>query len=1591
MSGNSFVGYGLALVVGIVAGVLAPGVGFSLFYALAAFSVTASLLVRPPVPTNGSRPTDFGNSGRQANTRDAAAAQLNLNASSESLAIPVVFGTCRLNGNHIGYSQSSFRSVAITERHERSPQAVAYRMAQEAFELSPSLVDHEIDRAARKNGGSSGGKGGGGKGGSGGTPPPSQSYSNSDKINAYTAVLLEKDESGRSKLPKEFDEFTVGFKYYLSFDIGICMGEISALHAVLSYPGETVALSRYQDPYITADDEAFTLAAPQQGGLMRFYRGTGTQTRNVADPNGKPHNNHRGVAFASFEDYNIGQQPAPESYTFEVERIPVCLDENEDPIADFELRAGDDTTPVAVTALVWFENEITVTAAGHGLAVGDVAFLDDFTPDAYDGVYTVTEVAGDTWKAQLIVEPEAATVFGKMQGPPVDLTPEPVISATWDDGVATIEVADHETGAGRLVELTLFDGVGWNGSWEVLTTDGDELTLAMPLDPGDATTLGEYRAYPAASDITGASWEAGVATFQASNTLQDADVVLVYDMEPASWNGRYIVLTSDTGSFDVTLNSPPVPAETFGTAQGPPIAAQRDIGSAEWEGGIVTFDMAGSGDHGYRVGNTIIVAGCTPAGYNGTYEVTFYDGDQWSAALATDPGPLTVEGTGEKQQGPLAITAAAWDAGLVTFTVPRHYFQETDSVTVAGMEPDGYNGVYTVTDIDGDQWSAVLVADPGAVSDMGTSRLRPDAGYGDANPAAVLYELFTNRLWGRGLSPAQIDIPSFVLASQYFYAQGIGMSFTIESQGGLSDAVETIRAHANLAIMWVGDKLYCQALNDRSSAYTPRIIVTRDSVIDPEFSRPAWPATFNEVRASFLNRENNFQSELVTVQDDANFQTVGMVNSTQVDLPAVSNREVASLIAQRLLSEQSYPQATLTFRMARYHSSLYPSSFVEFRWPDWAPDGETVTTYWRVAEIEDNDQSNDGIKVTLVEDAYTTPIVGIAESFEAPVPAFEGMTRNRDEDLYLAHDPRVEADLTGMAFMFAELGIKLTDGERIFGVMAQRRNGYTNAVAFYWRPAGSGDYTLLGLIRPWGQAAVLQDALSATGSPMTRLESFEIQLRNASERAKVLEMCSYLPTDSDGFERLTGAEKNWLIVGNEFIQIGQAEAGDGDNRVLITAFIRGMFGSERVDHDAGTPCFFVHDYIPYQHSLRWEQIPVDTAIDIRAIPQDRAGNLGEPYNLTWELTGLSRQALRLENVSATVDGATWTIVYRPRFHNRGSEIFPDLQESLNALTGEIPEGYEFRVMPRNAVGGDLLEEPVLVDVTFTPDDPEGLDPATGMGTFDYDPPADSVALILYQTFNGVLGLPYRIRVVGTDPELETGGGYGDPPAAAPVLRVAIDASTLTNTTQAGTENWIDQDTTDSQANDVLLDWDYTPLQGTEPVLAGGKLTGPIGGFFGSLDHDFTPVGEISFELIIDCLIQSAVWVNPTFRTATVFLVGLDTTPGGVSGYIEVLLYESTTTTAGIQFIVNEFGGAGALVTAAVNLPLDVRQEIGFRIVNIGVSSFDIQTVIDATVLATQTIAWALGPISLLRFRMGAAAGPDFNPVIELHGYTLNSL
>ena len=119
----------------------------------------------------------------------------------------------------------------------------------------------------------------------------------------------------------------VGYDYFLTWELYICMGPVDRIGQVWSVPGE-VPMIDAPDPWtgFVSNELELTFAGESEGGIVRVYDGAGDQTRNATgDPYASKGMNNRNVCWALMgptTGFLMGRQPTPHTYQFEVERIP---------------------------------------------------------------------------------------------------------------------------------------------------------------------------------------------------------------------------------------------------------------------------------------------------------------------------------------------------------------------------------------------------------------------------------------------------------------------------------------------------------------------------------------------------------------------------------------------------------------------------------------------------------------------------------------------------------------------------------------------------------------------------------------------------------------------------------------------------------------------------------------------------------------------------------------------------------------------------------------------------------------------------------------------------------------------------------------------------------------------------------------------------------------------------------------------------------------------------------------------------------------------------------------------------------------------
>ncbi len=202
---------------------------------------------------------------------------------------------------------------------------------------------------------------------------------------------------------------------------------------------------------------------------------------------------------------------------------------------------------------------------------------------------------------------------------------------------ATVTLSSSALGLtlGEVVNLTISGETGpaavYNGAWAATVSNSSTtsftFTTAAGL-PGDASPAGLVSGFVESGAITysetasqlGFYWLAGV-------TNSGTGAVTLYSTYGNGGNGDFGpgILYSVTDS------------NGFGNAPGTPITAANWANTA---GGTVTITAANN----YQVGNEVNIAGVSPAGYDGLFQIVAANSTSFTYALASNPGAATVTG-----------------------------------------------------------------------------------------------------------------------------------------------------------------------------------------------------------------------------------------------------------------------------------------------------------------------------------------------------------------------------------------------------------------------------------------------------------------------------------------------------------------------------------------------------------------------------------------------------------------------------------------------------------------------------------------------------------------------------------------------------------------------------------------------------------------------------------------------------------------------------------------------------------------------------------------------------------------------------------
>lgn len=186
---------------------------------------------------------------------------------------------------------------------------------------------------------------------------------------------------------------------------------------------------------------------------------------------------------------------------------------------------------------------------------------------------------------------------------------------------------------------------------------------------------------------------------------------------------------------------------------------------------------------------------------------------------------------------------------------------------------------------------SVITGDPAALAD------------GQANPVATLADLYTDPVYGAGLTAGTLsgpDATTWQSAATAAYANRAtsDVSPVLLASRSLRDFTANLLAYYDGWLRFKTDGTIEAGAFSHASAPpsfgAATTIDYNDLVAEVEYQAGGWAETFNQTQVSFTDRERNFKDGAVSAVSGYNLQITSQPRTTKVDRPWITRRQQAS-------------------------------------------------------------------------------------------------------------------------------------------------------------------------------------------------------------------------------------------------------------------------------------------------------------------------------------------------------------------------------------------------------------------------------------------------------------------------------------------------------------------------------------------------------------------------------------------------------------------------------------------------------------------------------------------------------------------------
>lgn len=345
------------------------------------------------------------------------------------------------------------------------------------------------------------------------------------------------------------------------------------------------------------------------------------------------------------------------------------------------------------------------------------------------------------------------------------------------------------------------------------------------------------------------------------------------------------------------------------------------------------------------------------------------------------------------------------------------------------------------------------------------------------NPAHIIYELYTNRDFGRGLPPARLDLPSFQAAADRLYTEGFGLCLAWTRQTSVADFMQIVLDHIGAACapdLSTGLIRLKLIRDDYDEAALPTFGYDSGLLGIDEEESSSTDAVANEIMVGWFDPVQKRKRQTPPVQNLGSIQAVGRKSTTR-DYPGISTAGLAMRVAQRDLRASSRALKRFRVRLDRRGYAIQPGDAFRINVPARGINNLVV----RAGRIEEGAITDGTITVTCVQDVFGLPAAAtVSEQPSLPDPSY-------DVPPAIPASRLVEAPYAVLAQMLPSADLAaLEDTSGYVGTLAAAPATYTTDYLIYSR-AGAAAFTFKSDRGDWCATAVAVGAVGPGLTPVT--------------------------------------------------------------------------------------------------------------------------------------------------------------------------------------------------------------------------------------------------------------------------------------------------------------------------------------------------------------------------------------------------------------------------------------------------------------------------------------------------------------------------